>query len=75
MVISDGHRGIRSAVERCFPGASWQMCHVHFIGNLMKVIPKKSRGDVVDAIQFALNDPASERRQDAVRTEGYDKSS
>ncbi len=58
MVISDGHRGIRGAVERCFLGASWQMCQVHFIRNLMKVIPKKSWGDVVDAIQLALNDPA-----------------
>ncbi len=58
MVISDGHRGIRSAVERCFLGASWQMCQVHFIRNLMKVIPKKSWGDVVDAIQLALSDPA-----------------
>ena len=58
MVISDGHGGIRGTVERCFLGASWQMCHVHFIRNLMKVIPKKSWGDVVDAIQLALNDPA-----------------
>ena len=58
MVISDGHRGIRGAVERCFLGASWQMCHVHFIRNIMKVIPKKSWGDVVDATQLALNDPA-----------------
>ena len=57
MVISDGHRGIRGAVERCFLGASWQMCQVHFIRNLMKVIPKKSWGDVVDVIQLALNDP------------------
>ena len=58
MVISDGHKGIRGAVERCFLGASWQMCQVHFIRNLMKVIPKKSWGDVVDAIQLALSDPA-----------------
>ena len=34
------------------------MCQVHFVRNLMKVIPKKSWGDVVDAIQLALNDPA-----------------
>ncbi len=54
----DGHRGIRGAVERCFLGASWQKCQVHFIRNLMKVVPKKSRGGVVDAIQLALNDPS-----------------
>jgi putative transposase len=58
MVISDGHKGIRGAVERCFLGASWQMCQVRFIRNLMKVIPKKSWCDVVDAIQLALSDPS-----------------
>ena len=58
MAISDGHRGIRGAVKRCFLGASWQMCQVHFIRNLMKAVPKKSWGDVVDAIQLALNDPS-----------------
>ena len=58
MVISDGHRGIKSVVERYFLGASWQMCQMHFIRFLMKCIPKKSCGDVVDAIQLALNDPA-----------------
>ena len=34
------------------------MCQVHFISYRMKVIPKKSRGDVVDVIQLTLNDPA-----------------
>jgi transposase-like protein len=31
LVISDGHKGIQKAVERPFLGASWQMCHVHFM--------------------------------------------
>jgi len=34
------------------------MCQVHFIRNLMKVIPEKSWGGVVDAIQLALSDPS-----------------
>ncbi len=33
------------------------MCQVHFISYRMKVIPKKSRGDVVDVIQLTLNAP------------------
>ena len=41
LVISDGHRGIRSAVEKAFIGASWQMCHVHFIRDVLKKVPKK----------------------------------
>ena len=34
------------------------MCHVHFIRNLMKIMTKKSWGDVVGAILLALSDPA-----------------
>jgi putative transposase len=30
LVISDAHRGIRSALNRHFQGAMWQRCRVHF---------------------------------------------
>ena len=31
LVVSDGHKGIRKAVDKSFLGASWQMGHVHLI--------------------------------------------
>lgn len=40
-VISDRHRGIQTAVLKSFVGAAWQFCHVHFLRNTMKLIPKK----------------------------------
>jgi len=30
LVVSDAHRGIRSALERHFQGVPWQRCRVHF---------------------------------------------
>jgi putative transposase len=54
LVISDGHRGIQEAVARCFLGASWQYCHVHFMRNLMKLIPKKKRLSVMQIVKQAL---------------------
>src|SRR6202011_6388231 len=30
LVVSDAHKGIRSALTRHFQGASWQRCRVHF---------------------------------------------
>jgi len=30
LVVSDAHRGIRSAVARHFQGSAWQRCRVHF---------------------------------------------
>jgi transposase-like protein len=30
LIVSDAHRGIRSAIKRHFQGAAWQRCRVHF---------------------------------------------
>lgn len=46
MVISDGHKGIKKAVEQCFIGASWQLCHVHFRRNVLKTVPVKQRREI-----------------------------
>ncbi|WYX99568.1 transposase [Oxyplasma meridianum] len=46
MVISDKHKGIRKAVTKSFIGSSWQYCHVHFMRNIMKLIPKNRYDDV-----------------------------
>ena len=57
LVISDGHRGIQSAVERSFPGSSWQMCHVHFIRAVMRKIPRKHYKEIAGLLKESLGDP------------------
>ena len=34
-MTSDDHKGLKSAIERHFQGASWQRCQVHFARNLL----------------------------------------
>ena len=58
LVISDGHKGIREAVLRSFPGASWQFCHVHFIRNLMKKVSRKKWGSVSLIVKESLENPS-----------------
>jgi putative transposase len=41
LVVSDGHEGIQKAVERPFLGASWQMCHVHFMRPVLRNVANK----------------------------------
>ena len=53
LVISDGHKGIQESVTRSFLGAAWQYCHVHFMRNLVKLIPKKKLS-VMQIIKQAL---------------------
>jgi len=55
LVISDGHRGIRKAVLRAFPGTSWQFCHVHFLRAIMRNIPKSAYSVVIPMIKAALD--------------------
>ena len=41
LVVSDAHRGIRSAVARHFQGAAWQRCRVHFKRELTRKVGYK----------------------------------
>jgi putative transposase len=56
LLISDGHKGIQSAVEKVFIGASWQMCNVHFLRAVLKNIPKKDKKEVAYMLKDALED-------------------
>ena len=40
LVISDAHRGLGAAADRWFQGAARQRCRVHFVRNLLAVVPR-----------------------------------
>ena len=42
-VVSDDHRGLRTAIDRYFQGALWQRCHVHFVRNVLGKVRRKDR--------------------------------
>ena len=56
LVISDAHEGLKTAIGRCFQGASWQRCRVHYIRNLLATVPKGQSEVVAAAFRsiFAL---------------------
>jgi putative transposase len=56
LVTSDGHKGIQKAVEKSFLGASWQMCHVHFVRAVLRNVAKKYHKKIADKIKIALED-------------------
>ncbi len=55
LIVSDGHSGIKAAVEKSFTGSSWQMCHVHFIRIILSKTPKKKLKWVTSKVKEALN--------------------
>jgi putative transposase len=40
LVISDAHAGLVASITKCFAGASWQRCRVHYARNLLATVPK-----------------------------------
>ena len=60
LVISDAHAGLIKAINVTVQGASWQRCRVHFMRNVLAVIPKGSQemvGSIIRTI-FAQPDKA-----------------
>lgn len=49
LVVADGGRGLRMAVEALLPGADFQLCGVHWMRNVLRHVPckwKDSAGDL-----------------------------
>jgi len=46
LVISDAHKGLKSAIGIEFVGSSWQRCTVHFKKNIITHMPKKGMAEV-----------------------------
>lgn len=55
LVVSDDHRGLVQAIKRCFQGASWQRCQVHFIRNAMLKLPARERKALAGGLKEIFN--------------------
>ena len=69
LVISDAHAGLKASIRKCFTGASWQRCRVHYARNLLATVPKAHQEMVSAAFRsiFALGTAAEvEARWDEV---------
>jgi transposase-like protein len=61
LVISDAHEGLRQAIAKVLHEASWQRCRVHFMRNLLSVVPRAAQETVAAIVRtvFAQPDHAS----------------
>lgn len=67
LVVSDGHKGLRRAVEETFLGASWQRCRVHFLRNILSLVPKDGQGMVLAAVRLIFGQPDKTRAREELR--------
>lgn len=60
LVMSDAHTGLKKAIDTVFQGASWQRCRVHFMRNVLAVVPKGSQDMAASVIRTVFAQPDSE---------------
>ncbi len=60
LVISDAHSGLKKAIGTVFQGASWQRCRVHFMRNVLAVVPRASGEMVASIIRTIFAQPDRE---------------
>jgi putative transposase len=65
LVTSDGHKGLKAAIDRHFQGASWQRCQVHFAGDLVRMVGAGRRGDLAGDVREIF---AATMREQAMAT-------
>jgi putative transposase len=60
LVMSDAHSGLKKAIGTVFQGASWQRCRVHFMRNVLAIVPKGSQDMVASIIRTIFAQPDRE---------------
>ncbi len=71
-VREDGHREVL-AIERAFPGASWQHCKVHFMRNILIHVSKRHKKTFAGLLKLIWQEPNKEvaRKQAKALAERY----
>ena len=60
LVISDAHTGLKKAIGVVFQGAAWQRCRVHFMRNVLSIVPRASQEMVASIIRTIFAQPDAE---------------
>lgn len=60
LVMSDAHSALKKAINIVFQGSCWQRCRVHFMRNVLSVVPKGSQDMVAPIIRTIFAQPDAE---------------
>jgi putative transposase len=66
LIISDDHKGLVKAIDRYFQGCQWQRCQVHYLRNLLNMVPKKLSQILVNKLKDIFNAPDREQAMQRV---------
>jgi len=61
LVVSDEHRGLKSALRRYFPGVLWQRCQTHYQRNAGSKVPRRARSQIHRQLRDVFDAPDQEQ--------------
>ena len=67
LVVSDEHKGLVKAIERHFPGSTWQRCQTHFIRNVLDACPKSLQKELHGRLRLIFDAPDMETARRLLR--------
>ncbi len=56
-MISDAHAGLKKALAAILGGAAWQRCRVHFMRNVLCLVPREAQPMISAAVRTIFNQP------------------
>ncbi len=59
LVVSDDHKGLKSALAAELAGSSWQRCRTHFMRNLLTRVPKSAQDLVASLVRSIFAQPSA----------------
>lgn len=66
LVISDAHQGLRDAISKVLGEASWQRWRVHFMRNLLALVPRAHQETVAAIVRTIFAQPAQPDHAEAM---------
>jgi transposase-like protein len=60
LVVSDAHKGIQSAVKKCFLGSTWQRCRVHLMRNILAHVNHRDKQRVAERLKQIWYQPTKD---------------
>lgn len=67
LVVSDDHQGLKNALFRYFSGVLWQRCQVHFIRNLLGLVSRKEKKQLIKSLHYIWESEDLKEAQSKIR--------
>jgi putative transposase len=67
LVVSDAHQGLKDAIATVLAGTCWQRCRVHFVRNVLALVPKSAAEMVAATIRTVFMQPDAQSTKEQWR--------